>query len=223
MIVTCPNCGARYRLATEVVARRSRLKCAECAHRWVPDEDVDEDEAVAEVQAELRAPPPSPPIAVAPEPLASPANPDPAPMPQPVPRPAALKNIVAIVLGLAFATAAAGLWVGQADPAGVPLIGDRLAAFAATSSALKIDVAADVSTVRGKRVLDLKGRLTNPTRTSQPVPLLKARLYGDAGTARRWTISPPVVRLGPGESIGFTSNVTDVPAGADRIGITPAR
>ena len=36
MIVSCPNCDARYKLSDAVVARSARLKCAACDHRWVP-------------------------------------------------------------------------------------------------------------------------------------------------------------------------------------------
>lgn len=37
VIVTCPQCAARYRLADEVLAKKARLKCAACEHRWIPE------------------------------------------------------------------------------------------------------------------------------------------------------------------------------------------
>ena len=39
MIVTCPNCGARYRL-TQPVAPGARMRCAECQHRWTPEDEA---------------------------------------------------------------------------------------------------------------------------------------------------------------------------------------
>ena len=40
MIVSCPNCDARYKLPDAMLARGARLKCAACEHRWVPDVPV---------------------------------------------------------------------------------------------------------------------------------------------------------------------------------------
>ncbi len=61
VIVTCPNCGARYRLTEAVVARGARLRCAECDHRWVPPPpEITPDEAPPEAppqNAEAAAPP----------------------------------------------------------------------------------------------------------------------------------------------------------------------
>lgn len=62
VIVTCPNCGARYRLgeaAAAAVAAGKRMKCAECSHRWQPGSalppPIDEDEELAAVEAESQA------------------------------------------------------------------------------------------------------------------------------------------------------------------------
>jgi predicted Zn finger-like uncharacterized protein len=40
VIVSCPNCAARYKLSEAVLARGARLKCAACDHRWVPEAPV---------------------------------------------------------------------------------------------------------------------------------------------------------------------------------------
>lgn len=53
MIVTCPNCAARYRLSDTVPAKPARLRCAACDHRWVP-------EAPPAVDPEPPAPAPAP-------------------------------------------------------------------------------------------------------------------------------------------------------------------
>ncbi len=36
VIVSCPNCDARYKLSDAVLARGARLKCTACDHRWIP-------------------------------------------------------------------------------------------------------------------------------------------------------------------------------------------
>lgn len=63
MIVSCPNCDARYKLPDAVLARGGRLKCAACAHRWVPVlpaprppvTEADEEAAFAAVQEQISA------------------------------------------------------------------------------------------------------------------------------------------------------------------------
>ena len=66
MIVSCPNCAARYKLPDAVLARGGRLKCAACAHRWVPAipaapalqpavTEADEEAAFAAVQEQISA------------------------------------------------------------------------------------------------------------------------------------------------------------------------
>jgi predicted Zn finger-like uncharacterized protein len=63
VIVSCPNCDARYKLPDAVLARGGRLKCAACAHRWVPEvpapqpavTEADEEAAFAAVQEQISA------------------------------------------------------------------------------------------------------------------------------------------------------------------------
>ena len=66
MIVSCPNCAARYKLPDAALARGGRLKCAACAHRWVPIlsdapaprpkvTEADEEAAFAAVQEQISA------------------------------------------------------------------------------------------------------------------------------------------------------------------------
>jgi predicted Zn finger-like uncharacterized protein len=217
VIVTCPNCSAQFRLSAAVVARRAKLKCAECAHRWVPDEDVDEDEAVAAVLEDVRtaAAPPPPPPAPEPEPEPPPPEMDPEVRGQ---RMGIVKTIVAIVLGAALSVAAAGLWVGRIEPDAVPLVGDQLASLFPQPPALKITASASHDEIgAGAGILEVSGRITNPARESQAVPMLEATLIMPDGSIRRWPITPPVVRLAPGASADYSSNITGVPAGPHRV------
>jgi hypothetical protein len=58
-----------------------------------------------------------------------------------------------------------------------------------------------------------------------PVSLsdLEARLSGPQGTVRRWRITVPTARLGPGQTASFSSTATGFPADATIVGIRPAR
>ncbi|MEI6484893.1 MAG: zinc-ribbon domain-containing protein [Sphingomonadales bacterium] len=210
MIISCPQCSAQYRVAVGVVARRPRLKCAACGHRWVPREELDEDEAVAAVQEEARAASVAPPPAPAPEPA-----PEPEPLPEP-PRPPSpwLKNLVAIVLGAAFATAAAGLWVGRIDPETLPGAADLVARIAPSSPLLDVKVEGRVTRLPdGNALLEVTGTIRNPGRTAASVPPLNARLMIAGRPARDWTIPPPAEMVGAGKTLAFASTLTDVPPG----------
>ena len=238
VIVTCPNCGARYRLSEAVVARRARLKCAACAHRWVPDEAVEAAEASETDpsparQAPAAPTPPDKPPAAPPE-----AGLDPAPVPDepaPVtddtaandddaPRSHPVRNAIAVVLALALAAAAAGLWVGRVDPRQVPVIGEQLARLVPTGQPLQVTVAGTVTELpSGGRVLEVTGTITNPGRSLARVPLLKASLVGPTGPARRWTISPPAAQLAPGATVAYSSTVMGFPADARTLAVAPGR
>lgn len=71
MIITCPNCAARFNLKDELLGEKGRnVKCAKCSHRWF-----------AEPAAKTAAAPKS----AAPKPAAP--EPEPAPPPPPPPPP----------------------------------------------------------------------------------------------------------------------------------------
>ncbi|MEI6418761.1 MAG: zinc-ribbon domain-containing protein [Sphingomonadales bacterium] len=220
VIVTCPNCGAGFRLDAALVARRPKLKCGDCQHKFVPAEPVDEDEEMAAVQAEL----------LATRATAEPApTPDPAPEPQPeaanddtppAPRHGLVKTVAALAVGGAMAVAAAGLWLGQGhiDMASLPGVGPLLAGNAPAKPAarpLQVSVAATITTLPdGTRVLDMAGQLANPHKETRTLPPLDARLLtADGRTRQRWTIPAPQPQLGPGGKVGWISNATDIPAG----------
>jgi predicted Zn finger-like uncharacterized protein len=219
VIVTCPNCGAGFRLDAALVARRPKLKCGDCQHRFVPAEPVDEDEEVAAVQAELQAerataaapPPPAP--EAAPEPLPDAANDD------PPPRRALVKTVAAIAVGAALSVAAAGVLMDQYGLASLPQLTQWLPAGTAAPAAprppLKVSVAATITTLPdGTRVLDMAGQVVNPARITHKLPPLDARLLtADGRTRQRWTIPAPQSQLAPGGRVGWLSNATDIPAG----------
>lgn len=214
MIITCPNCEAKYQVAVGVVMRRPKLKCADCGHRWVPGEEVDEDEAVAAVQEEVRAarnpPPPDP----EPEPEQEP-EPDVTEPDEPgEPRAPVLKWLVAIALGAAFTTASVGLWVGRVDPETLPFVTEALAQIAPTAPQLDVALEGRVTRLAGgAAILEVTGTITNRSRIPQAVPPLNARLLVNGSRVRDWTIPPPAPSVGPNKRLAFASSLTDVPAG----------
>lgn len=209
VIVTCPHCSAAYRLDVATVQRRPRLKCAQCQQRWVPAEALDEDEAVAAVQEELRTtrqPPDS-----EPEPASEP-EPESAAAAEP-PRAPVLKWLLAVAVGAALATAAAGLWIGRIDPMALPGVADALAQVAPPPPRLDVAVAGSISPLAGGRLLEVTGVITNPGTAAVVVPPLRARLLVNGRPNRDWTIPPPATMIAPGQRLAFASSITDVPAG----------
>lgn len=245
MIVTCPNCGARYRLSPEVVARRARLKCAACDHRWVPEVAAETAEIMPATlppevaQPECDAPQRPIPLPSPPEPVeateaagqpdtAVTADTDSDDPEDEEPRSRPVRTLVAVILGLALAVTAAGLWIGRIDAPGnlgrIPVVGETLASLAPTGPALKITVNGVASALpSGNNVLEITGTITNPGARAARVPLLKASLIGPAGAVRRWTISPPVTVLAPGASAPFSSTVMGFPPEARTLAVTPSR
>ncbi len=198
--------------------RRPRMKCADCSHRWVPQEEIDEDEAVAAVQEEARVarnPPPPP------EPEAEPEPPPPEPDPEEdagEPRSPVLKWLVAIALGAAFTTASLGLWVGRVDPERlpeqVPMLADALAQLSPPAPRLDVEVIGRVTRLPGgNALLEVTGTITNPGTAAVPMPPLAARLLVDGVRTRDWTIPPPAPSVSPGKRLAFASSLTDVPEG----------
>ncbi|MFZ4688405.1 MAG: zinc-ribbon domain-containing protein [Polymorphobacter sp.] len=247
MIVTCPNCAARYKLSDAVLAQRARLKCAACEHRWVPEAapaasapsprrkpvtEADEEAAFALVQEQIRARwqdaatpvTPTAPVQLdeAPEPADEAAEPDtddtpPSPSVSPLARTA-----IAVISGAALAVAAVGLWSNQLDLAKVPGAGPLLARLS-PPSALQVSVAGATTILpSGGRVLDVSGVIRNPGKRAASVPALSARLAGPGGTALRWTIPAPVTMLPAGQEVVFTSTITGVPADATTLGVSPS-
>jgi hypothetical protein len=80
------------------------------------------------------------------------------------------------------------------------------------------DVRAEHSTLAsGNSLLTVTGRITNPTRSVQRVPQLRAEVREpDGKTVYGWSISPPVTDLQPGQSATFNSAEMDVPTAPGR-------
>ena len=87
MIITCPNCAARFNLKDELLGDKGRnVKCAKCAHRWFAEKPADVTKPAAPKPEPAPAPPPPPPPAPPPPPPPPPAPPAP-PAPERTPPP----------------------------------------------------------------------------------------------------------------------------------------
>jgi len=221
VIISCPNCSARYRIAATAIPETGRMRCAACGHRWTlePDDDLP---AAPSASPEMPPPPPEPaPIIAPPEP------PEVVPVaPEDDAEPASpwLRNIVAIVIGGALAVGAAGLWVAGIDPERWPVLGHSLAALAPQPLPLEVTFTARTSTLpSGDRLLEINGKVRNSGQETVTLPDLEVRLAGPGGTLRRWRIAPPVTSLAPRAGVTFASTATGFPADANLVGIRPAR
>lgn len=219
VIISCPNCSARYRIAATAIPDTGRMRCAACGHRWTLDSDDD-------LPVAPSAPPEPAPVIEAPEPVeavpieAVIAEEDAA---EPASSPL-LRNLVAIVIGGALAVGAAGLWVARIDPERLPVLGGRLAALAPQPLPLAVEFTARTSTLpSGDRLLEINGKVRNTGTQTVTLPDLEARLAGAGGTLRRWRIAPPVTSLAPRTGVTFASTATGFPADANLVGIRPAR
>lgn len=73
----------------------------------------------------------------------------------------------------------------------------------------------------GNEMLQVSGRVINPTDRQQTVPPITAELRSSNGElVYRWTISPPARTLEPGASATFNSAEIDVPAGGDQLTVS---
>jgi predicted Zn finger-like uncharacterized protein len=266
VIVTCPQCAARYRLSDEVLARRARLRCAACQHRWVPDlvdssaEPLDPPREEPPVERVIAAPrPPRGPVTEADEEAAflavqeqirarwqdaatpvAPARdidddadeaedrPDDeadagAVTDPPAPESAALRTAIAVIAGAALSIAAAGLWIGNRDLSGLPLVGSALARFDPPSPVAITVKGTTTLLPSGKRLIEVNGTIANPGPAGVLVPSLVATLSGPEGVALRWAIPTQHAVLPPGRQIGFTSTAADFPESARTLTIAAAR
>lgn len=73
----------------------------------------------------------------------------------------------------------------------------------------------------GQEMLNVTGRVINPTAKEQDVPPLRAQLRTRTGKlVYKWTIAPPARSLAPGGSASFNSTEVSVPPGGDELTIT---
>lgn len=193
--------------------------------------EADEEAAFAAVQEQIRArwqngpnPPPAPDAVDPNEGEDDEAEADPGPVAHaPAPASAILRTAIAIIAGTALTIAAAGLWIGDRDLAGLPVVGEAMVRLAPPSP-VAISVRGTMTLLpSGKRLLEVNGTIANRGKTGATVPPLAAVLSGPGGVALRWSIATPRITLPPGQQVGFTSTVTGFPEDARTLSVRQAR
>lgn len=207
MIVSCPECGARYRLADDAIPVEGRaMRCAACKHRWY---EMGAD-PVAATPSEAATEP------ALPEPVATPEqaawSPDPEPGDEPAPdRHGVLKTVCALLLSAALFAGAALLWVPDLPPldlSRVPWLERLIAPPAVPKSPLGIVFEVERQPVAdGRTLFAVRGAVINPTREAQPIPRLEGRLVDLSDTITyRWTVDPGRTSLPPGGRAPFDTS-----------------
>jgi predicted Zn finger-like uncharacterized protein len=230
MILTCPACAMRYRVAeqefTDTPGRT--VRCANCGHSWYEARPA---------QPEPTDPSPSgepvtrhgsvgeePVFAAAPQPverLAAPPRLQPAPPPKASRGWAAASRVIAIVVVL-MALAAAGVFIRRHIAAGWPSAA-RLYASTGQSptpsgTGLSISKIAPSRTVDG---LMINGAIANLGSAARDVPRLRVALQDAAGKEVQFeTVDPPKPRLQPGEVAHFETPFAHPPDAAAGVVVT---
>ena len=116
------------------------------------------------------------------------------------------------ILLVAVAVVAAALWF-LAPPEFKQRVG--LAESGETPLLLQVEQHSRQQLASGNQLLEVSGRVINPTERTQSVPPLQAQLRS-AGqqVVYKWTIPPPARTLAPGGSATFNSAELNIPASA---------
>ena len=198
MIVSCPECSARYRLADDAIPPEGRtMRCAACQHRW------------HEMGPTVAPPPPDPAIA---EPTPNQLARTPAEPPAPsTDRDTTRKTVAAIALSLALTAGAIAVQAPRLPPRDldrVPWFAQLIDPPAAPRSPLGIVFEVAPQPVGdGRTLFVVTGEVINPTRVPQPVPPLEGRLVDAGGSiVHRWRIDAGAPSLPPGGRAAFDAS-----------------
>jgi len=236
MILTCPNCNARFLINAAALRPSGReVRCGRCRHQWFatpPDEEsVPAPEEISGQTPEEtkaapdRVPPPLPP----PEPVYD--EPRPIPPGSNLPAIPKRRRSVGIILGwllFVLVLIALGVLVAERDrvmsayPETRPVFGALGFEVPPIDAGLKItDESCSRTVQEGLPVLICEGKVSNTSQHARHVPTLRGALRDAAGRElQSWTFTVPDDSLGPGESVAFRTEVRQPAAAATELSIT---
>ena len=202
MIVSCPECHARYRLADDAIPAEGRaMRCASCNHRWFaagPDAPIE-------------------------QPLVEPPAPD--DEPEPRPERTVLKTLFALTLSAAFTTGAILIQSPRLPPLDltrVPWLARLIDPPTPPPSPLKASFTVARDPVGERRtVFELTGTLANPTATPEQIPPLEGRLLDGDRIIYRWRIALPATMLPANHSLAFTASAVGDPRDTVVVALLP--
>ncbi len=231
MIVSCPECGARYKLPDSAIPPEGRaMRCASCKHRWF------------ELGAEAAMPPvaPMPGLAATapgtgfdatpPRQLVdTSAEPSHGPPTDAVeaeetapPGHGVLKTLFALLLSAGLFAGAAAMWLPDLPPldlARVPWLDALVHPPAPARSAVTVRFIVDRQPLGdGRTVFALTGTLANPTAAPQSLPEIEARLVDAGGrTAYRWPVVVGLRTLPAQRAVAFEASAIGDADAATRV------
>lgn len=227
MILTCPNCNARFLINAAALRPSGReVRCGRCRHQWFATPPDDEPASAPEEKAAPdRLPPPLPPP--------QPAYDEPRPIPPGSNLPVIPKRRrpVGIIFGwllFVLVLIALGVLVAERErvmsayPETRSVFGALGFEVPPIDEGLKItDEACSRTTQEGLPVLICEGKVSNTSRHERRVPTLRGALRDAAGRElQSWTFTVPDDALAPGESVAFRTEVRQPAAAATELSIT---
>lgn len=230
MILTCPNCGTRYRADPGNFSGQGRnVRCAKCSHVWFQTPPEPEPAPASIVPpseaATLRAGGGTL-GAIVTERKAAAAAAEPRPLSDPPPRRRGSGVLTGLSIILILALAAATAWaavhyrqtVVRLWPETARLYGAVGMPVNLTGLAIR-DVAFGQQQVQdGTQALSVSGTIVNVSSRKQAIPRLRAILFDDSKRELyRWNFDPGIPALAPGASQNFATTLPNPPPGASAI------
>ena len=234
MILSCPSCGARFKIdADQLGVAGRKVRCAKCSHTWhaTPDEDEERrtEQEPPEVASQLagtaddeadttddlpEGPPPFESFeAMRAQMDGGRARKSRAAAPEARRRRSRLRPLAGwVVFLLVIAGILAGGWYGRYQIVDTFPTAARLYELIGTpistvAPGLEIrNVAASPAVKDDQSLLVIEGRIVNTTDATQPVPALKVTLTDQQGSiVDEWRVAAKTAALAPGDSTSFNT------------------
>ena len=224
MIITCPNCRTKYRIAAASLGEAGKsVRCAGCSHRWfvIPPAEL---VRPGTLDAASSAPALAPPTLLADEDVGLDSPPlTPPPLTGVRPRgPSSRRWLLGLLVLLVVAAGIVGREeIGAAFPAATPVY-RRLGMPMVAGPALEFrDLASTRPKDDSQSALVVAGEIHNPAADARPVPPVRLAVLDDAGmeiSAR--LVEASQATLPPGGSVRFEARLDHLPVTARNLAIT---